>query len=128
MINMVCGLAAKVCAVWFLTNATYNIAGAAWASNINFGLAALLNIYVLYRYEIKFKWQEIAKIILAATLMDAAAHYGYQVLVQILAHRTLATIGAIGLAAATYAVLLPCLGAITKEELRHLPVVKKFIR
>jgi stage V sporulation protein B len=128
MLNMVCGLAAKVCAVWFLTNATYNIAGAAWASNINFGLAALLNIYVLYRFGIKFKWQEIAKVVLAASLMGVAAHFGYQVLVQALAHRTLATIGAIGLAAVVYAVLLPCLGAINKEELRHLPVIKKFIR
>ena len=128
MFNMVCGLAAKVCAVWFLTNAVYNIAGAAWASNINFGLAALLNIYVLYRFGIKFKWQEIAKVILAATLMGVAAHFGYQVLVQALAHRTVATIGAIGLAAVVYAVLLPCLGAINKEELRHLPVIKKFIR
>ena len=128
MLNMVCGLVAKVCAVWFLTNATYNIAGAAWASNINFGLSALLNIYVLYRFGIKFKGQEIAKVVLAASLMGVAAHFGHQVLVQALANRTLATIGAIGLAAVVYAVLLPCLGAINKEELRHLPVIKKFIR
>ena len=128
MLNMACGLAAKVCAVWLLTNATYNIAGAAWASNINFGLAALLNVYVLYRFDIKFTWQQIAKIVLAAALMGVSAHYGYEVLVQILKHRTLATVGAILVAAITYAALLPCLGAITKEELRHLPIIKKFIR
>ena len=128
MLNMACGLAAKVCAVWVLTNATYNISGAAWASNINFGLAALLNVYVLYRFDIKFTWQQIAKIILAAALMGVSAHYGYEVLVQILKHRTLATVGAILVAAITYAALLPCLGAITKEELRHLPIINKFIR
>ncbi|MBQ7882885.1 MAG: polysaccharide biosynthesis protein [Phascolarctobacterium sp.] len=128
MVNMVCGLAAKVCAVWLLTNATYSIAGAAWASNINFGLAALLNILVLYRLEIKFKWQELAKIIVAAVLMGVSAHYGYAVLMQLLASKTLATIIAIGLAALVYAVLLPCLGAINKEELRQLPIIKKLIR
>ena len=127
MINMACGLVAKVVAVWLLTNATYNIAGAAWASNINFGLAALLNIYVLYRFEIKFTWHQIAKIILAAVLMGASAHYGYAILVQLLRSSTLATIGAIIVAAVVYAVLLPCFGAITKEELKHLPIIKKFI-
>jgi len=39
----------------------------------------------------------------------------------------LATIGAIIVAAVVYAVLLPCFGAITKEELKHLPIIKKFI-
>jgi len=61
-------------------------------------------------------------------LMGVSAHYGYEVLVQILKHRTLATVGAILVAAITYAALLLCLGAIAKEELRHLPIIKKFIR
>lgn len=44
MWNMLLSAVVKIGAVMFLTVTPLNIVGAAWASNINFGLAALLNI------------------------------------------------------------------------------------
>ena len=44
MWNMLLSAVVKIGAVMFLTVTPLNIVGAAWASNINFGLAALLNV------------------------------------------------------------------------------------
>lgn len=45
MWNMLISALVKAAAVWYLTALPCNIVGAAWASNINFGLAAALNIF-----------------------------------------------------------------------------------
>lgn len=45
MWNMLLSALVKAAAVWYLTALPCNIVGAAWASNINFGLAAALNIF-----------------------------------------------------------------------------------
>ncbi len=127
MVNMVSGLTAKIAAVWFLTNATWGIAGAAWATNINFGLAALLNIIALRRYAISFSWLPLVKIMAASLVMGAASHYGYYLLVQQLSPNV-ATLATLMLAVAVYAVLLLCLKVFTKEEMRQLPLMKKFVR
>ena len=110
-----------------MTNAAWNIAGAAWATNINFGLTALLNILVLRYYKIKFRWYNIVKIILAALLMGGAAWWSQQLLAPSLG-MVLATISAMVIAAAFYAGLLLVSGVLTKQELAQLPVLKKILK
>lgn len=127
MCNMLCGLTAKVAAVWFLTNASFGIAGAAWATNINFSLATLLNLLVLAKFKIYFQWTQILKIILAAAFMGVTVSYGHQALVQACS-KNMATIATLLLAVLVYALLLLCLGVLHKEELKQLPVVKKLLR
>ena len=127
MAHMLVGIIAKLFAVCQLTNAAWNIAGAAWATNINFGLTALLNILVLRYYKIKFRWYNIVKIILAALLMGGAAWWSQQLLAPSLG-MVLATISAMVIAAAFYAVLLLISGVLTKQELTQLPVLKKILK
>lgn len=127
MLHMLGGLAVKVAAVWMLTDAAFNIAGAAWATNINFALTALLNILVLRYYRIYFPWYNIGKLCLAAGIMGVAAAWGHGLLAQAVS-RNVATIGALLGAVAVYAVLLPLLGAVSRDELAQLPVLKKFIK
>lgn len=126
MVHMLVGIVAKLFAVCQLTNAAWDIAGAAWATNINFGLTALLNILVLRYYKISFQWWSIVKIILAAVLMGGAAWWSQQLLVPVLG-MVLATISAMLVAALLYAVLLIMMGALTKQELQQLPVLKKIL-
>lgn len=126
MINMFIGIVVKLVAVWFLT-ASYSIAGAAWATNINFGIIALLNIYMLQRNSISFKWGVIVKIVIASAIMAAAGMSAYGVLCSFLP-KVLANIAVLLFAALVYLVLLPCLKIVTKEELRQMPVIKKFIK
>lgn len=128
MLNMLCGIAAKVAAVWFLTDAANNIAGAAWATNINFALATALNIFVLRKYKVYFPWRIIAKIVCAALLMGIAVHYLHPLLLGVLPLKALAAVSAIIIAAVLYVVLLLILGITNKQELREMPLIRKFLK
>lgn len=128
MFNMLCGIIAKVAAVWFLTDAANNIAGAAWATNINFALATALNILVLRRYRIYFPWLTIAKIVCAALLMGVAVYCLYPFLLGVLQFKALTAVFAIIIAAVLYAVLLLVLGITNKKELREMPLMRKFFK
>ena len=125
MLNMLIGIAAKLVAVLRLTNAEYGIAGAAWATNINFGVTALLNIIALYKFSIRFSWLSIAKIIAAAAVMGAVA---VEVHMLLGGASALATIAAMLAAGISYIILLPLLGVLNRQELRQLPVVKRFFK
>ncbi len=127
MLHMLVGIVAKVLAVGRLTNAQWNIAGVAWATNINFGLTALLNILALRYYKINFRWYNIIKIIFAATFMGAAAHWCYLLLLPKLGF-TAATLGTMALAAVLYAVLLIILQVVTVAELQKLPLAAKIMQ
>ena len=127
MLHMLAGIIAKLFAVCQLTNATLNIAGAAWATNINFGLTALLNILALRYYKISFRWYNILKIIVAAGLMGLVAWWAHGLLLVKLG-MVLATIAAMLLAALFYAALLCALQVLTKQELQQLPLVKKIVQ
>ena len=125
MLNMLFGIAAKLVAVCQLTNAEYGITGAAWATNINFGLTALLNIIALYKLSIRFSWLSIAKIIAAAAVMGAVA---VEVHMLLGGASALATIAAMLAAGISYIILLPLLGVLSRQELCQLPVVKRFLK
>lgn len=127
MLNMLLGIGAKLIAVCQLTNAAFNIAGAAWATNINFGLTAALNIFMLRYYKINFYWYNIGKILLASACMGAVAWQCHGLLLAAVG-KTGAAVGAIFFAALFYAALLPLLGVVTKGELRQLPLLKKVLK
>lgn len=126
MLHMLAGIIAKLIAVCQLTNAEYGIAGAAWATNINFGVTALLNILALHYFKIKFYWLNIIKIICAALIMGVAAQALHGALAAY--SYTLATLAALVGAGVIYAALLPLLRIITLAELKELPLVKKLAK
>lgn len=126
MLHMLVGIAAKLIAVCNLTNAEYNIAGAAWATNINFGLTALLNILALWYYKINFKWDNILKILLAALFMGICVAMIFKQ--TLFLGNTFAVLLAISAAIIVYVLTLSCLGIITRNELSQLPLVKRFIK
>ena len=126
MLHMLAGIIAKLIAVCQLTNAEYGIAGAAWATNINFGVTALLNILALHYFKIKFYWLNIIKIICAALIMGVAAQALHGALAAY--SYTLATLAALVGAGVVYATLLPLLRIITLAELKELPLVKKLAK
>ncbi|MCQ2358479.1 MAG: polysaccharide biosynthesis protein [Phascolarctobacterium sp.] len=124
MIHMVIGIIVKVFAVYFLTNATFNIVGAAWATNISFALIAFLNIWALSKLGIKFKYGAIMKIVFAAISMGI---FCYVVEPMVLGYKLL-TILAVVMAGVIYVVMLCLLGVLNKEEASKLPILKKFIK
>lgn len=126
MLNMLAGLLAKVVCVLLLTDAERNIIGAAWATNINFGLAAALNIWALMNYGIRFRWGEVTKIFTAALLMGATVIC----LLSMTAGAGLLKSAAVIFTAAViiYIVSLFILGVIGKEELLKFPLLNRIFR
>lgn len=127
MLNMFTGILVKIGAVYVLTNETWNIAGAAWATNINFGLTALLNLYLLKKVQISFRYGELLKIAGAACLMGVIGRVAYGLLVNIFG-LFLGNILVLVLAALVYIVLLPLLKIVTRGELKQMPIMKKIIK
>lgn len=125
MLNMLIGIAAKIISVYWLTNAQYGIAGAAWATNINFGLTALLNIVVLHYFNIRFIWRDTIKIFAVAALMGAAAWELHSLLAPL--GQSMAAVMSLASAAVIYALLLPLSGLLKKQELEQLPFVKSLL-
>lgn len=122
MWNMLLSAAVKAAAVWYLTALPFNIIGAAWASNINFALAAALNIFFLVRSGLVFKVAELCKILLAALLMAVVSNILHNYLVGYWGN-TLTTITAILAAGIVYVAALIISGTIGKKELSKLPLI-----
>lgn len=127
MKNMLVGIAVKIGTMFILVTGAWHIAGAAWTTNINYGITALLNIYLLHRNGISFSNKEICKILCASLLMAGLGKLIYGVLLANLP-ATVANIAVLIIAAIIYVVLLPVLKILRKEELAQLPVIKKFIK
>ncbi len=128
MWNMAIGLVGKVAALWLLTDAVHHIAGAAWATNLYFGLTAALNIRVLCQCGIFFPWRVIIKTALAAAMMGAAGLWGYPLLTAAFGSNNFTALAALLLAVLLYVILLFCLRIVAVDELpllQSVPGVRK---
>ena len=128
MWNMLFGAALKAVAVWQLTSvAAFHILGAAWASNINFAAAALINILFLYKNKIPFPVADSLKILAASLCMGAAGR-----MASLLAAEKAGIVAGLcaGMAVSVlvYVAAVVLLGCITREEAAQLPGIGKFIR
>lgn len=127
MVHMLVGIIVKIAAVYVLTNSIYGIAGAAWATNINFALTALLNIWLLRQSGIDFAWWETGKIILAALAMGAAAWF-LEGTLRSSCGIVVSALSGLVIAPVVYVIVVLVLQIVTREELKQMPLVKRFIR
>ena len=127
MWNMLFGAVVKAAAVWQLTSvAVFHILGAAWASNLNFALVALINIFFLYRNGIPFPVRDSLKTLLASLCMGMA---GKAVSVFFMAKGGIvaALLSGMAVSVLVYAVAVALLGCLTREEAVQLPLIGKFV-
>jgi stage V sporulation protein B len=125
MWNMVLGALVRMVALWFLTSwPAFNILGAAWASNLNYLVVALINIYFLYQKQIAFPWLCGGKTLLAAAVMGVVARTGY-ILALPYAGMVLDLLLAVAVGALVYAALVLGLGVLTADEVAKLPGLGK---
>jgi stage V sporulation protein B len=125
LINLAISAAVKVVLSWYWTALPeWGIIGAAWATNIDFAVAAMLNLYFVHRYVgYSLNVVDIIKTCLAATLMGAAVIFSYDFVMLQLMSNTLSTLVAILVGVAVYGVGLILLGAIAEEDLARVPKV-----
>lgn len=130
MLNISIGLTAKIYAAWVYTaEPAYGILGAAWGTNLNFGLAALLNIIFLLRYTaFRFPYVYSLKVFFAALVTGFAAErlYAYGKLWQL--GNTADTLLCVLAAAGIYLSLLILTRVLTLQELREMNVWQRLRR
>lgn len=124
MLNMVVSTILKIYLEWQWTSVpSYGIVGAAWATNINFGLAAVLNLLFLLRYStFSFPLSKAAKILTAAILMGVCAYCTYLELAKYLAGNTASTLLAILSGSIAYFIVLIFSGELKAAEILKIPV------
>lgn len=125
MINMIIAAIAKVGLNWVLTaEPTLGIQGAAWATVADIGIAAVLNMYFLYKYiGYKLEVQQVLKTVVATTFMGLIIHFSYLYIVSVLASNAVATFAAILLGSSAYFVVLIILGGINESDVARVPMI-----
>lgn len=126
MVNLFISTLIKIPLSWYLTALPeWGINGAAWSTNIDFGLAAFLNMLFVSRY-IKYRvpWLEMSKISLAAFAMGGATIMTYSFLDPLLGGN-LAVFGAIVVAIVIYGAGLLITKAIKDDEWQAMPYIGK---
>lgn len=125
VVNMVISAVVKTVLSWVLTAMpAFGIMGAAWATNADFGVAALLNVYFVYRYAgFAIGVKDTVKIVAATAAMGGAVLVVYDVMMLKTLHNTLATLAAIVVGGGVYGVVLLLVGGVTAGDVERLPSI-----
>ena len=128
MVNMVVSALVKVVFAWIFTaSPLWHIAGAAWASVLDFALAASLNLFFLYKYAgFVLDFTSLGKIFVAGIVMGASAYGCHQILAD-WQFGNLATLLAVTVGGFIYSAMLLLFGLVTKNEVCKLPVLGKYV-
>ena len=122
VINMILAAAVKVFLSWTLTAIpTLGIKGAAMATVVDFGLAAVLNMIFIYKYTgFALSFSGVFKPAVSAAAMGAAV---YGVITLAVSWGTWAILAAIAVAVPVYGGVLLAVGGIGKDDLESLPFI-----
>ena len=125
VVNM--GLAAvlKVLLNWVLTAIpALGIQGAALATLADIGLAAVLNLFFIYRYTgYVFYFVDLLKNGGAAVILAGILYMGYPPLQELLGNRFIAMGLVSGLGGCVYVGAMLCCGGLTRRDLARLPFI-----
>lgn len=122
VINMILAAAVKVFLSWTLTAIpTLGIKGAAMATVVDFGLAAVLNMIFIYKYTgFALSFSGVFKPAVSAAAMGAAV---YDVITLAVSWGAWAILAAIAVAVPVYGGVLLAVGGIGKDDLESLPFI-----
>lgn len=122
VINMILAAAVKVFLSWTLTAIpTLGIKGAAMATVVDFGLAAVLNMIFIYKYTgFALSFSGVFKPAVSAAAMGAAV---YGVITLAVSWGALAIFAAIAVAVPVYGGVLLAVGGMGKDDLESLPFI-----
>ena len=122
VINMIVAAAVKVFLSWTLTAIpTLGIKGAAMATVVDFGLAAVLNMIFIYKYTgFALSFSGVFKPAVSAAAMGAAV---YGVITLAVSWGAWAILAAIAVAVPVYGGVLLAVGGIGKDDLESLPFI-----
>lgn len=124
-INMVVSAGVKIILSWNLTALpSWGVLGAAWATNADFGVAALLNLYFLHKYMgYKLDLIHTIRCFIAAGIMGAVVYGVYSMLYPSIHSNTLSTMTAILAGMLVYGISIVITRAVKAEDVEGIPKV-----
>ncbi len=124
-INMVASALVKIFLSWNLTALpSWGVLGAAWATNADFGVAAILNLVFLYKYaHYKMEIVHTLRCFISAGIMGAAVYGTYAFLFPLLGSNTLATLAAILVGILVYMIAIIMTGTVKVEDVESIPKI-----
>ena len=125
MVNMLLAAAAKVFLNWHLTAIPWlGIMGAAWATAADMGVAALINLYFIYRFiGYRIELLQLIKTICAAAIMAGAVYLFYTWTLEWWGIAAISTFGAVLFGCVVYVAAMILLRALIEDDLRRLPMI-----
>lgn len=125
LINMIVAAVVKIFMSWTLTAIpSLGIQGAAWATNADFGVAGLLNMYFVYRYVgFSFDIKATLKTFAAAGVMGGVVLLTYDAIMLKTFHNTIATLVSISIGGIVYGIALLLLGGVQQRDVEKLPKI-----
>ncbi len=124
LINMGIAAVVKVILNWQLVALpSFGILGAGWATNADFGVAALLNLIFVYRYSrFSISLKGMLKILAATVIMGVILFIVNELVIGQMS-ALLAILVDIIVAVVVYGILLLLLGELTEQDIMRIPVI-----
>ena len=129
MLSIFIGLMVKAILDYQLTGSIeLGINGAAWATNLNFAIAALINLVFVKRYVGSIiQCMNLLKIIISAMAMGGATQVSFMFLVDMVGNGAAVAISIL-VALIVYILSLWITKAIVMDDMYHMPVIGKRLR
>ena len=125
MINMILAAAVKVALNWILTAIPWlGIMGAAWATAADMGVAAVINLYFIWRYiGYRMELLQLFKTMAAAAFMAGAVYLFYSFVMNTLAVNAAATFGSVFVGVIVYVAALILVRGLLEEDMARIPFI-----
>ena len=125
MVNMILAAVVKVVLNWVLTAIPWlGIMGAAWATAADMGVAAVINLYFIWRYiGYRMEFLQLLKTVAAAAVMAGAVHLFYSAVMETLAVNAVATFGAVFVGVVVYFAVLLLIRGLLEEDMARIPFI-----
>lgn len=125
MVNMILAAVAKVVLNWTLTAIpALGILGAAFATAADMGVAAVINMFFIYKYiGYGMEWGHLAKAVGASVVMAGAVKLFYDFTMSAWAINAVSTFGATFFGCAVYIAVMLIIGGIGEEDMARVPML-----
>lgn len=125
MVNMILAAAAKVILNWELTALPWlGIMGAAWATAADMGVAAIINLFFIYKFiGYRMEIPQLLKTLFAAAVMAVAVYFFYDWTMAWWNIGAISTFGAVFFGCFVYIVTMLLVGGLLEDDLVRMPMI-----
>ena len=125
MVNMILAAAAKVILNWELTALPWlGIMGAAWATAADMGVAAIINLFFIYKFiGYRMEIPQLLKTLFAAAVMAVAVYFFYDWTMAWWNIGAISTFGAVFFGCFVYIAVMLLVGGLLEDDLARMPMI-----